>query len=68
MQRNNRGRLLRNNMNFHVAAEYYSYKNKITERATILWNQLPIYLKNTPNRLSFKEKLYSYFSESYRVI
>ena len=34
------GRILRDNLNFCINAQYFSYERKITENAAVVWNQL----------------------------
>ena len=51
---------MRNDKNLKVTAEYYLLNNKISERAVILWNDLPSRIKIYQIFKQEVEKLYSY--------
>lgn len=59
------GRTLRNNLSFQINVDAYTNKNKVTERAMVLWNDLPHYLRNIESRNLFKSKLEEYYLHSY---
>jgi len=62
---NQSGRNLRNNLNFITDINYYFKKNKITEGASIIWNNLPQELKLIKNREKFKEAFLKFKIDMY---
>ena len=49
------GRNMRNNINLRISAASYSAQNKVSENASILWNDIPREIKNIANRENFKK-------------
>ena len=58
-------RLLRNNLNLKISANFFLKYNKVTERATVLWNDLPNHIKKTSNRKMFKDKIENMYLNNY---
>ena len=66
MALNNTNRALRNNTNnFAITAQLYVVENKVTENASILWNDLSIELKIIASRCPFKEHIKNSFLNTY---
>ena len=63
----NRTRVLRrnDNVNFTITAQHYDNQNKITENASIIWNDIPNELKILKCRDNFKLKVKSHLLYNY---
>lgn len=60
-----RNRNLRDNLTLRISATSYLAKNKITENAAIIWNDLPHDIRTIRNRDLFKEKVKNRYLNSY---
>ena len=58
-------RNFRNNLNFYHAASAYTTKNKVTDKASIVWNEMNTNMKHILNRAKFKKDLGNDFLNNY---
>ena len=60
-------RPLRNNLNLYTTTRNFDRQNKVTEAATISWNEIPNIIKSIKNRDTFKLKYETQLMEKYNT-
>ena len=64
-KREREDRQLRNFLDFKIHANYFFNKNKVTEHAMVLWNELNHRYKVLSSRDKFKSEIHKFYLKNY---